>query len=324
MQTVSTRLFQALLAYWRNATRAQQALFIAGTLLLGSMVFHGVALVASGGSIHGPVSFRKAMTFAETLGLTCWVIGWMLPLFAFGRRTTWLVTGFVLLFTLGEAFLMSMQVWRGVPSHYNFTTPFNMAVFYATGVGAVGFTVLAAALLVLSFRRHNAPPSVMLAIRTGLMITLFGSATGVLMSVNAGPIWEGIAAIMQRFSTSPIGRYIGQPEGTVGGNIVLLHALGVHGLQLLPLVGWLLGYSQLAERQRVCLVAATALSWAALLALLTVQAFRGLPLTSIAPLTGALLALAAAATLICYLIAGRAALQGMPGASPTSAVPQAV
>ena len=323
LYTLSQRLFHALLAYWRNATRAQQTLFIAGTLLLASMGFHGAVMAATGSSISGPVSFRKAMTFSETLGLTSWVVGWMLPLFAFRRRTEWLVAGFVLLFTLGEAFLMSMQVWRGVPSHYNFTTPFNMAVFYATGVGAAGFTILAAALLVLSFRRHNAPPSVMLAIRTGLVITLFGSATGVLMSINAGPVWEGVTAIMQRFSTSPIGRYIGQPEGTAGGNIVLLHALGVHGLQLLPLVGWLLGYSQLAEPQRVRLVAATALSWGALLAVLSVQTFRGLPLTSIDPLTGALLALAAAATLICHAAAGRAALHGLRRAGPAQAVPQA-
>lgn len=299
-----------MLAYWRSATLAQKTLFFSGTLLLLSMLAHGVALAATGGSIHGPVSFRKAMTFAETLGLTCWTIGWLLPLFVLRRRTTWLFTGFVLLFTLGEAFLMSMQVWRGVPSHYNFTTPFNTAVYYATGVGAVGFTLLAIIMLRLPFTAA-VTPSIRLAVRAGLIVTLFGSATGILMSVNAGPVWEGFVALAQRYQQLPFGRYIGQAEGTPGGNIVLLHALGVHGLQLLPLVGWLLSYSALGEQRRVQLVAATAGSLGALLALLAMQAFRGLPVLALDPFSGVLLAAAVLAVALCYGAVGWFALRGL-------------
>ena len=303
--------WRAFAHYWQASSRAQQAMFITGTMLFASMIFHGIMLVVTGSSISGPVSFRKAMTFAETLGLACWSVGWMLPMFKLRRLTEWLISSFVMLVAIGEAFLMSMQVWRGVPSHYNFTTPFNAAVFYATGAGAAGFSVVAIILLRLSFRKTNATPSILLAVRAGLLMTLCGSVVGVLMSINNGPIWQGIAAIVARYGHGVIGRYAGQAEGTIGGSLITIHALGVHGLELLPLVGWMLGYSTLAERARTRLVAATALSWATLLALLAFQALRGQPLFAADSVTGLLLLLAALAITACMLIATTHAVRGI-------------
>ncbi|MBC8163568.1 MAG: hypothetical protein H7Z42_20370 [Roseiflexaceae bacterium] len=315
---------RSALAYWRKSTVAQQALFVAGTLLFISMFVHGLALIVTGGSIDGPVSFRKVITFSETLGLTCWAVAWMLPIFSLRRVATWLLTGFVLVFTLGEAALMSMQVWRGVPSHYNFTTPFDTAVYYATGIGAASFTTIALVLLVLTLRRPRATPSVLLAVRAGLVITLFGSIIGMLMSVNSGPVWQGFAAIVQRYQQPPFGQYIGQPEGTAGGNLVLLHALGVHGLQLLPLVAWMLGYSALAERARTGLVAATAISFGVLLTALSIQTFRSLPPFALDPLTGALLAVSALAVTLCYAATAWYTLRGISAAQPTTAAARSV
>ena len=311
------QLYQSALVYWHKSSLAQQALFVSGTLLFVLMIVHGAALVVTGGSINGPVSFRKAITFSETLGLTCWAVAWMLPIFSLRRVARGLLTGFVMLFTLGEAVLMSMQVWRGVPSHYNFTTLFDMTVYYATGVGAAGFTALALVLLVLSFRQPQATPSVLLAVRAGLVITLFGSAIGVLMSINSGPVWQGFAAIAQRYEQPPFGQYIGQPEGTTGGNLVLLHAFGVHGLQLLPLVAWMLGYSTLVERTRTGLVAATTISFGALLTVLSVQTFRSLPPFALDPTTGALLMASASAVAVCYAATGWYTLHGLVAARNT-------
>lgn len=288
------------LRYWRESSAAQKLLFGSGSALFVSMIAHGAALAFSGGSIDGPVSFRKAITFAETLGLLCWSTGWLIPFLRLSRREAWLVSGSISGFALSEAFLMSMQVWRGVPSHYNFVTPFDGVVFSATGVGALGLTIVAAGLLWVSFRRPGAPPSVLLSIRAGLAITLFGAAIGVLMSVNAGAAWQGPEQLGARYGANALGHYIGQPEGTVGGNLVLLHAFGVHGLQLVPLAGWLLGYAALSERQRTQLVAGLSLGIAAFLAVLTTHALRGLPLAAIDPLTAALALGSAAATLLCY------------------------
>jgi hypothetical protein len=303
--------FNTLQQYWRNANAAQKILFASGTVLFISMFTHSVALVLTGGSLHGPTSFRKAIAFAEALGLLCWSVGWMLPYLSLRPRVERFIAMFVAVFAIGEAFLMTLQVWRGVPSHYNFITLFDTLVFSATGIGAIGFAVVTAFLLRVSLQPSSTPPSIMLSIRAGLLITLIGATSGMVMSVNAGPTWQGVQALGQRFGPTPLGRYVGQPEGLVGGNLIVLHALGVHGLQLLPLVGWLLTYSSLPERARYRLVGLTAVSVLAFLGVLAVQAFRGLPLTAFDPVTATALVLAGATALACYVAAGWYATQGV-------------
>ncbi len=311
MNLVSTRLRATLLNYWHSSSAAQRLLFITGSLLFVVMIVHGLALVAMGGSLDGPVSLRKVMTFAETLGLTCWCIGWMLPFFRLERRATWLIAGFTAAFALSETTLFAIQAWRGVPSHYNFTTPFDGFVYLSTGAGAAGFTIVTVALLIWSSRLHQLTPSLRLAIRTGLLINMLGYSIGVIMSLNSGGIWQGLPHFLATLTNNPSGSYLGPAPGTIGGNLVVLHAIGVHGLQLVPLAAWLLSYSRLPEGRRTTLSAAVAASTVALFAILGVQAFRALPLSSIDPLTAVLLLLSGLALFLSYAAVGWWTLQGL-------------
>jgi hypothetical protein len=306
------RLYGANVEYWRNATMAQKFLFISGSLLFASMFFHGIVLVITGGPLNGPVSFRKAMTFAETLGLTCWVVAWMLPFFRLSRRGAWIVAGATTVFALSEVTLFAIQVWRGVPSHYNFTTIFDAAVFSSTGIGAGLFTVLTIVLLVRSARLTPATaPSLRLAIRAGLVINLLGYVVGVMMALNSGGIWQGTEHLQQMLVAERAGRYLGPAEDATGGNLVMIHAIGVHGLQLVPLAAWLLLYSPWSERRRYGLTAAVATSTVVLMAALTVQAFRGLPLSQIDPATALFVAASGLTLLGSYAAVGWATLRGL-------------
>ncbi|NJM06488.1 hypothetical protein HC891_10255 [Candidatus Gracilibacteria bacterium] len=284
-------------------------MYSSGTVLFGVMLLHGVLLVASGGPLNGPVSFRKAMTFAESLGLACWSVAWLLGYYRFGGVGNWLVAAWVSFFALVETAMFTVQVWRGVPSHYNFNTLFDGIIYIGSGVGAVIYTALIAVLLLRSGRlRETAAPSIRLAIRTGLLMTLIGSAVGVVMSANAGGVWEGVA----RFASNPYGEamggYIGQAEGTRGGNLVLLHALGIHGLQLIPLAAWLLSYSRWPEAQRYTLTALVAGLNFALMAAFAVPVFQAVPLSDFSPTMLGIIGAIGSALLASYAVIGYSVL----------------
>jgi hypothetical protein len=301
--TITTRFWQAGLAYWHQSSRLQKVLFASGTLLFLAMVVHGVALAATGGSVHGPTSFRKAMTFAETGWLLCWTVGWLLPLITMQRWEQRIVGGSALLFGVGETFLMSTQVWRGVPSHYNLTTTFDAVWFGATGVIAVVFTGAMLVLLRAALRERQLAPSLLLSIRAGTLLIMWGLVIGFVMIMNSSGIWQGVANLLEtRFDMQV-------REDAVGGDLVLLHAIGVHGLNLVPLAAWLLTYSRLDERARTLITALVVANIVVIGVVLSVQVFNAAPLTEIDPVSVTMLLVCGLALLGCYAAAGWWALR---------------
>ena len=128
------------------------------------------------------------------------------------------------------------------------------------------------------------------------------------MIANWSGIWEGSPNLLNPEFDTDNSNY---SVGVAGGNLVVLHALGVHGLSLVPLAAWLLTFSRLSERSRTRLTAGVAGSVFALLVLLSVQALRTCPLFSLEPLTAVLLGASALALIALYLSVGQAALRGM-------------
>src|SRR3954454_2421581 len=155
-----------------------------GWLLLTTLVVHAVALVATGGDIDGPVSLRKPITFAEATWLLCWSVSLALRWVRLGQKPAWLVTGAVVLFGVGETTIMAIQAWRGVPSHYNFTTTFD-AVLMRGGAGGLAFLLLAGLVVLLTgLRGSAAPPGVVTGVVGGVGVLLIGCVIGFVMISN--------------------------------------------------------------------------------------------------------------------------------------------
>ncbi len=299
-----TRFWRAGLSYWRHSSRMQQVLFASGSALFVSMLVHGAALAATGGSVHGPTSFRKAMTFAEAGWLLCWSVGWLLPLITMRRWERGFVAFGALLFGVGETILMSTQVWRGVPSHYNLTTTFDAVWFGATGVIAVIFTCAMIVLLRAALRERQLAPSLLLSIRAGTLLILWGLLIGFVMIMNSSGVWQGMAHLLEtRFDMQV-------REGEVGGDLVLLHAIGVHGLNLVPLAAWLLTYSRLSERARTIITALVTANIVVIGVVLSVQVFSAAPISGLALIQLAALLVCGLALLGCYAAAAWWALRG--------------
>ena len=166
------------------------------------------------------------------------------------------------------------QSARGVPSHFNATSGLDAGVFAVMGLGILMNTVLVLWLTKLFWLAPTELPRPHLwGIRLGLVIFLLGSAVGALM-------------IARNAHT------VGAPDGgpglplvswsTVAGDLRPAHLLGLHALQLLPLLGWLVSRwgGRLAQDRQTALVLSLAAVYVLVSGLVLAQALRGHPLLS--------------------------------------------
>jgi hypothetical protein len=280
-------------------------LYAVGAALLVTMVVHVVALVVRGGAVTGPVSLRKPADFAETGWLTCWLVAATLPHVQLSGWQRHLVGTSVVAFGVGETTVMAVQAWRGVPSHYNVTTTFDAILVRGVAAGLAGlFLVGTVVLLVATWRAPRATGSLLLGIRGGIAALLLGCIVGFVMISNMSGVFQG--SVGSAFGHPLVG-YAGPSAATVGreyvllrpytrgGDLVLLHAIGVHGLLLVTGPALLLDRTRLAEPARLRLVAAVLAGTALVLAVLAVQAVRQLPLVDLGPVSWVLLVVATGA-----------------------------
>jgi hypothetical protein len=209
-----------------------------------------------------------------------------------GPKPAWFVTGAVVLFGVGETTIMAIQAWRGVPSHYNFTTTFD-AVLMRGGAAGLAVVLLAGlVVLLVGVRRSDAPPAVRLGLTAGTLLLLVGCVIGFAMISNMSGVFQG--SFGGGFSRAQAG-YAGPPASdvghevfafrphTAGGDLVLLHAIGVHGLVLLGMPAMLLAGRMMSERERLLRVRLLVGSVVVGLVVLAAHALRQQPWDSLAP-----------------------------------------
>lgn len=298
------------------------ALYLGGWVLLATMVFHVVALMVTGGDVTGPVSLRKPADFAETGWLACWAVALALPHVTMGRVRAAIVAGSVLLFGLAETAVMAIQAWRGVPSHYNFTTTFDAILMRGGAAGTAGVFLVGMGVLLVSAlgtrSSDRTPLSVLLGVRLGVVVMLAGCVIGFVMISNMSGIWTGsfgsALATTQTGYEGPSAAQVGHEyllvrPNTDGGDLVLLHAIGIHGLVLITIPAALLAMTALTEetRRRVVWVVGAAVLGA--MAVIASQSFRSEPLSSMGPVRLILLGVALLAVLTSYAVLARALLR---------------
>jgi hypothetical protein len=210
----------------------------------------------------------KPAKFAMSIGIFAWTAGWLLGDLSVARPIGVRKASFLIALSLGfEMFAIFIQAARGVGSHFNISTPFNgivfqlMAVFILMNTGVMIWVLR-------SFYREKLPLGIgyVTGIRYGLWIFLLGSLVGGAMS--------GLN-----------GHTVGAPDGgpglpflnwaSNGGDLRIAHFLGMHALQILPIVGLFLDrYSKRAAKPTqlvACILGVLVL-------FLFVQALMGRPL----------------------------------------------
>jgi hypothetical protein len=214
----------------------ERAAYITGILLIVSGIVHLGILLLGGGSWNGPLSMRKPATFGLSFGLTAINVTAVASLIWLRDRTRALLLGSFVAACVLETALVTLQAWRGVPSHFNVETRFDSIV--AGLLAAGGFTLVAVIVLltIAALRDRRAlPEGLRVALRAGLVALVGAQVTGAAM------IATGMRFV---FGGDPQRAY------ALGGWLKPVHGVLMHGILVLPLLAWMLSRSTWDERRQ--------------------------------------------------------------------------
>ncbi len=250
--------------------------------LLGTLI----GLVVDHRGITGAPAWLKPTKFAISVGVYSFTLLWMLGFVKGHRRLVSLVANVTAIGFIVEMAIIVGQVIRGTSSHFNFTTPLDGTLFAIMGIFITLVWVVTLVAAVLLLIQGMPDPVFAWSLRLGILLSIVGMAVAFLMTQ---PTAIQLAALHDGGHLSYIGAHsVGVPDGgpglpllgwsTVGGDLRIPHFIGLHALQVLPFVGWLLALlcpGLLRTSHRLALLWTFGLSYLGLIALLTWQALRG-------------------------------------------------
>jgi hypothetical protein len=272
---------------WDEAEPSRRLLYLVGSLLVLSGVAHLGVWAVLGGSVDGPVSWRKPVAFGTSFGLTALTLAYVGGHLRVGRRLGWWLYGGTAYATAVEVLWVTVQRWRGVPSHFNFATALDTWLFYVMGAGSILVLILVMVVFtVLAFRRAATTLSMAAAIRAGMVTLLIAQVVGGAM-INRGLAAAGT-------DVTPWAAVVA---------LKIAHFAPMHAIQVLPALAWVLALSPTDETGRLRIVQAGALGYAGLVVAVLAQVFGGLPIVLAAALgvVAAGLLVAAAVTAVVRL-----------------------
>jgi hypothetical protein len=267
--------------------------------------------------ITGASAWLKPAKFGASVAVTAPMLAWILA--QLPRRRGLRIAAGVLAATFAiELAVIVVQVVRGVPSHFNVSTPINGALWSVMGSAVICLWLAEGYIAWRAFQHRFASDARTWGIRLGLVTALVGGALGGLMprptSAQLGAMRAGEPATLIGAHT------VGAPDGgpglpmtrwsTEGGDLRVPHFFGLHALQVLPLLGLLL--ERRRRRGQTRLVVAASAGWIGLMGVTLVQALRGQPL--LAPDSLTLVSAAA------VLLVAAALTVGTPAREPTPAL----
>jgi len=252
---------------------------IAAVLFASGLAHLGVQAVV-GGPWDGPVSWRKPADFGVAFGLTLWAVTWVSGFLKVRPAVlAWFAAASVV-----EVVVISVQAWRGVPSHFNTTTPLNAAFAFSAAAGGGVIIVTTLFLLRAAFRPLDAPPGMRLALRVGFSSLLVGLAVGAVM-IAVGTTTARIVSLDAAYTAAVV--------------LVPAHAAAMQGILALPILAWLTRFTPWPASTRYRVTAVGTVGYLVCAGAIVLESFLGIdafsPLT--APVAGTLIAAAGALAL---------------------------
>ena len=188
-------------------------------------------------TLYGVNVWMKPLKFEVSLALYFGTLAWFAGYFAEGRwqsRTVRWFTVVAVAAALFEQGYMMFQAARGRASHFNDATIFESVMFALMGLGAVALSMLSLVYAVVLARgaRPDLAPAFRLSVILGLALTfVLGVGAGVAISLNDSH-WVGVAP-------SDAGGIPIFGWSREGGDLRVAHFFGIHAMQTIPFVGWI-------------------------------------------------------------------------------------
>jgi hypothetical protein len=236
--------------------------------IFGSLAFIGALICAlmvyiSDNQILGINAWIKPLKFFLSTVIFVWSMAWYL---GYLEKTNFIITfEWVVIITLSfELFWITFKAAQGELSHFNVSNSFNGLMFSLMGI-AISFMTIYTALIGFQFFTQtitDISESYLWGIRLGIIIFVIFAFEGGIMGAQ-------------------LSHTVGAPDGSPGlkffnwsvtnGDLRIAHFTGMHGLQVLPLIGYYTSNSK-----EIVLVAGA--SYLMLSMLILFQALRGKPL----------------------------------------------
>jgi hypothetical protein len=200
-------------------------------------------------------NLESAFSFNAALGVFILSIAAFMPLSGINSRRRTILRWFFIQATIYAYAVETIQHFRGINPRFTRTGSLidniTGALFGLESLFIIVFTVL----LAIPFFRRRASGGertlTVLGIRYAFVSTMIGFAAGIWMIVLQG-------------------RYAGD-----AGNIIVLHGLGFHALQTLPLLGWLLERADADKKSGRSLIHLGGTAWIISIILITIQTILG-------------------------------------------------
>ncbi len=198
------------------------------SLLVG--VAHGLAyFIISDAVWSGPVGLRKPAVFGVSIAVTLWTLVWVAGVLRSPPRLMAWVLHLMSASLLIELVVIAGQRARGTASHFNLGTPFDAALWSLMGAAIGLFTVLAVIVAFESWRRPPEDAGTRAAVRAALLLFVLAQGSGQILAVH------GTGAVLADGAFDPARLATASTWGTAG-DLKLPHAIGLHLLQVLPLL----------------------------------------------------------------------------------------
>ncbi len=237
------------------------------------VVFAMVAIVGNwvdDRTLMGVNVWIKPLKFSISGAIYILTIGFLITLYPYSTRKKNLINIIVSWTMLIEIGIIVFQGSRGVQSHYNTSSAFDGILFLAMGV-LVGINVFIMVVFIIDTIRLklNTPKLLQWTILLGWVIIFFGS-------------WIGGQMIGQM--SHNIGIEDGGPGlplvnwSTIGGDLRVAHFFGLHGLQIIPIAGFILSKKwKTNTRNQLIIATAFSLIYALCIGYTFYQAKQGTP-----------------------------------------------
>ena len=127
---------------WKELCRRDSLLAHVGLFLLSGAVLGLVLNHYDPRTLSGEGVWIKPIKFSIAFSLLLWSVAWLLGDLGPQSRLTWWVSRGIVLCLVVEIPPLLLQAARGVPSHFNESTPLDRWLYLLMGIGAMGQSVV--------------------------------------------------------------------------------------------------------------------------------------------------------------------------------------
>jgi len=233
-----------------------------------------VGLLIDDRTLTGVNVWLKPLKFSVSTAIYIFSVGYFTHLYNYGK-TKKAIINHITSWTLSiELSIIVMQGARGVLSHYNMSSPLDGILYAIMGI-FIGINVMIMVLFFIDTMRRKPDVSYTMlgALLVGWFSILYGSYVGGQMiaqlSHNVGVADGGSGLPLVNWSLN-------------GGDLRVAHFFGIHGIQVIPGVAYLLTRKWVNVPTRAAIATTVfALAYVGLIALTFYQAKQGMPLIAL-------------------------------------------